>query len=59
MNIFPLKDLIMATLDRYPENWTTEIGNDKDKRESTYQIFSDNMAELYSKYSGNHEIATL
>ena len=53
------KDLIMATLDRYPENWTTEIGNDKDKRESTYQIFSDNMAELYSKYSGNHEIATL
>ena len=53
------KDLIMATLDRYPENWTTEIGNDKDKRESTYQIFSDNMAELYSKYSGNHEIATV
>ena len=53
------KDLIMATLVRYPENWTTEIGNNKEKREPTYQAFSDNMAELFSKYPGNHEIATV
>lgn len=53
------KDLIMATLVRYPENWTTEIGNNKEQRLPTYQAFSDNMAEMFSKYSDNHEIATV
>lgn len=53
------KELIMATLVRYPENWTTEIGNSKEKRKATYEAFRDNMAEVYSKYSKNHEIASI
>ena len=53
------KDLIMATLVRYPEDWTTEIGNDKELRRPTYQAFSDSMAEVYKKYPKNHEIATV
>jgi len=53
------KELIMATLVRYPENWTTEIGSDKEKRRPTYQAYADNMAEVYKNYPNNHEIATL
>ena len=53
------KDLIMATLVRYPENWTTEIGNDKEKRRSTYQAFADNMAEVYNNYPTDHDIAAI
>lgn len=53
------KDLIMATLVRYPENWTTEIGNDKEKRHSTYQAFADNMAEVYNNYPTDHDIAAI
>ena len=53
------KDLIMATLVRYPENWTTVIGNDKEKRRSTYQAFADNMAEVYNNYPTDHDIAAI
>ena len=53
------KDLIMATLVRYPENWTDETAKDKEKRLPAYQAFSDNMAEVFSKYSDNHDIATV
>ena len=59
-NTSPMEyDLIMASLVRYPENWTTEIANDKQKRQPTYQAYADEVAGLYKKYPKNHEIATI
>tara|TARA_Y100001954_G_C15802127_1_gene600678 strand:- start:1043 stop:2767 length:1725 start_codon:yes stop_codon:yes gene_type:complete len=59
-NTSPMEyDLIMASLVRYPENWSTEIANDKQKREPTYQAYADEIAKLYAKYPKNHEIATI
>ena len=43
------KELIMATLVRYPENWTTEIGNSKEKR----KLLTKHLEIIWQKFTVN------
>ena len=47
------KDLIKASIIRYPENYKME------NRRATDLLFSEEMEKLFNKYPNNHEIATV
>ncbi|MEX2126463.1 MAG: hypothetical protein WD795_21390 [Woeseia sp.] len=47
------RDLIAAAFVRYPENY------DRDRRRSADEAFAARMAEVYEKYSDNHDVATV
>ena len=53
------RDLIEASVVRYPRNWTDEMARDKQKRRPTYQAFADSMEKVYEKYPNNNDIATV
>ena len=53
------RDLIEASVVRYPRNWTDEMARDKQKRRPTYQAFADSMEKIYEKYPNNNDIATV